>query len=205
MFTLDQPKFFTDFTPRTGLRLTKERQDAVAFLLSKVGNDDGFTMLRELAYVLATVRWETMHSFSPIKEKRFSRANNPREWERQNRYWQTGYYGRGYVQITWDDNYKKAGQRLAGMKFSANGSDITVDADTFTQNPDYVLHPEVAYTIASRGMREGWFTGKRLSNYIKEGTPPDYVNCRRIINGTDHAQDIAGMASQFELLLRAAS
>lgn len=205
MFSIDHPKFFADFTPRTGIRLTGERQDALSFLLSRLENDDGFTMLRELAYVLATVRWETMHSFAPIKERRFSRAKTPREWERQNRYWQTGYYGRGYVQITWEDNYKKAGQRLAGMKFSTNGSDITVDAATFTQNPDYVLHPDAAYAIASRGMREGWFTGKRLSNYIQENTPPDYVNARRIINGTDHAQDIAGMASQFELLLRAST
>jgi len=33
---------------------------------------------------------------------------------------------------------------------------------------------------------------------------PDYVSARRIINGLDHAADIAAYAEQFELLLRGA-
>lgn len=52
-------------------------------------------------------------------------------------------------------------------------------------------------------MREGWFTGKRLGLYIVEAQPPDYVNARRVVNGTDHAQEIATMAAEFELLWRA--
>src|SRR5262245_35535010 len=39
--------------------------------------------------------WETLHTFLPTREK-----CSPREWENQNRYWQTGFYGRGHVQIT---------------------------------------------------------------------------------------------------------
>ena len=70
------------------------------------------------------------------------------------------------------------------------------------QNPDAVLDPQVAYAICSRGMREGWFTRKRLGLYIVESQPPDYVNARRVVNGRDHAQEIATMAAEFELLLR---
>ncbi len=205
MFRFDHRRFFTDFSFRTGLTLTPERRSAVDFLLKKFEGDAGFTMLRELAYVLATTRWETAHTFLPIKEKRFSRAKNPREWERQDRYWRTGFYGRGYVQITWEENYRKAGQKLTGTRLVINGAPVFVEVETFVQNPDYVLNQEAAYAICSRGMREGWFTGKKLGEFIRDGRPPDYVGARRVINGTDHAQDIAALATQFELLLRASS
>ena len=50
------------------------------------------------------------------------------------------------------------------------------------------------------GMREGWFTTKKLSDYIKNGKA-DYVGARRIINGTDEARKIAGYAEIFEKAL----
>lgn len=205
MFNIDKARFFDDFSARTGLPLNDSRRGGLDFLLGKLGADPGFGMLRELAYVLATTRWETMHTFQPIRERRFSQANNPREWARQNVYWKTGFYGRGYVQLTWEDNYRKASQKLAGLPVSVDGQQQTLDAGSLVQNPDWVMQPDVAYLIASRGMREGWFTGKKLGDYIVEGQPPDYEGARRIINGTDHAADIAAMAAQFELLLRAAT
>jgi hypothetical protein len=51
-------------------------------------------------------------------------------------------------------------------------------------------------------MRDGDFTGMKLSDYI---TPEsvDYVNARRIVNGTDRAEQIAGYAEKYEEALRA--
>jgi len=198
MLAVDKAKFFSDFEARTGLRLTADRRRALEFLLDALGKDAGFTMIRELAYVLATIRWETAHTFAPIKESRFSRAKNPREWENQDRYWRTGFYGRGYVQITWEDNYRRAGQRLEGAQFKVGRATLNVDKDTFINDPDLVLQPPIAYAIASRGMREGWFTSKKLGDYIKEGVAPDYGNASRIINGPDHAPDIAAIADNFD-------
>jgi putative chitinase len=203
MIDLDEQRFMTDLPSRTGLRMIPEREKAVTFILGKLRHDPGFTMIRELAYVLATIRWETAHSFTPLRERRVSRARNPRVWEWQTRYWTTGFYGRGYVQITWEKNYRKAGQKLAGATIELDPP-VPISADTFVKSPDYVMQPDVAYTICARGMQEGWFTGKRLGDYIREGEPPDYVNARRIVNGTDHARDIAELAGQFELVLRAA-
>ena len=54
------------------------------------------------------------------------------------------------------------------------------------------------------GMIRGWFTGRKLLDYI-DGDRRDYVNARRIINGTDRAQVIAGYAMAFERALRAAT
>ena len=203
MIDLDEQRFLTDLPSRTGLRLTPEREKAVRFVLGRLRRDPDFTMIRELAYVLATIRWETAHSFLPLKEKRASRARNPRVWELQSRYWNTGFYGRGYVQITWEKNYRNAGRKLAGTTIEL-APPLAIAADTFVQTPDHVMQPDVAYAICARGMREGWFTGKRLGHYIREGEPPDYQNARRIVNGTDHARDIADLATQFELVLRAA-
>jgi putative chitinase len=205
MYSFNRTRFFADFTTRTALTLSTSRRAALEFLLAQLERDPGLKLLREAAYVLATIRWETMHTFLPIKEKRFNREKNPREAARQDRYWNTGYYGRGYVQITWQDNYRKVGEGLTGSRLRIGGANIIVDARTFVDNADWVLDPQVAYWIASAGMRHGWFTRKKLSDYIGNNPPrTDYVNARRIINGLDRAQEIAQLAMQFELLLRAA-
>ncbi len=92
------------------------------------------------------------------------------------------YYGRGFVQLTWYDNYKKESDRLG------------VD---FVHNPDYVLEEEHAADILVHGMTHGRFTGKRLDQYIND-KKKDYIGARRIINGTDKKELIAGYAMKFE-------
>jgi predicted chitinase len=99
------------------------------------------------------------------------------------------FRGRGYVQLTGRANYNHDGTFL--------GIDLI-------GNPDLALQPDVAYRIASRGMKEGWFTGHRLAAYFPDAGPPDYVGARHIINGSDRADDIAEIARKMEEILRAA-
>ncbi|HEX8267369.1 MAG TPA: hypothetical protein VF596_18360 [Pyrinomonadaceae bacterium] len=166
-------------------------------------------MIREAAYMLATVRAESS-SFQPVKEKRASPTRQPKLYRTQSRYWGTGFYGRGFVQLTHKDKYQKAGRHLAGMSITLNNNPLIINSTTFVNKPDLVLQPEIAYLILSRGMREGWFrkrkngTPYKLSDFIKEGQPPDYLNARNIINApSDRAGEIAGYADKFELALRA--
>lgn len=49
------------------------------------------------------------------------------------------YYGRGLVQITWENNYKKVGREI-GL-----GDKLFID-------PDKALDFEVAYKVMSKGM-----------------------------------------------------
>ena len=91
------------------------------------------------------------------------------------------YRGRGFVQITGRDNYKRAGQILG------------VDLLTF---PELAEEPETAAAILYCGMREGWFTGKKLADYFRPGLIDPY-NARRIINGLDRAAEIAGYYRAF--------
>ena len=90
------------------------------------------------------------------------------------------YRGRGYVQITGAANYAKAGKAL--------GVDLL-------RYPDKALDQTIAAQILVQGCRDGWFTGKKLSDY------PDYKNMRRVVNGTDKADTIANYAVRFELAL----
>ena len=199
----DRTKFFNDYKGRFGKITNQQTVDGLNFLLDKIENDQDFTILRQVAYVLATVKAET-GIFQPVKEKRASKLKQPKLWATQNKYWSSNYMGRGYVQITWDYNYLKAGKKLNGVTAKDSGAqNITISDKTFLNNPDLVMQPTFAYLIISRGMREGWFTGKKLGDYIKENVSPDYKGARYIVNGQDRAAEIAGYAEKFELILRA--
>ena len=65
--------------------------------------------------------------------------------------------------------------------------------------------PKLAYQIAIQGMKDGWFTGKKLGQFIKDGQSPDYENARTIINDHDKAHAIADIAKRFNELLAAAA
>jgi putative chitinase len=140
----------------------------------------------QLAYVLATAQWETNHTFEPVKEAYFIKAKDKEAWRKKNlRYYP--WYGRGFVQLTWEYNYKKAGEKI-GVNLLAN--------------PDLAMEPRSAAEILVEGMKEGWFTGKKLSDYITLKTS-GFINARRIINGTDKAKEIAAIAREWDDKLKA--
>jgi hypothetical protein len=201
MFKFDRKKFFDAYRSRFGA-LTQSLVDSLEFLLGQIEQDARFgttdTDRRQLAYCLATFKWETAHTFKPIdefgSEARFNRLYGPqtRVGQRLGNT-QPGdgarFHGRGYVQLTGRSNYARAG---------------TLTEQPLTTNPDLAKDPMLAYQIAIQGMKDGWFTGKKLSQFIKPGLPPDYVNARKIINGTDNADTIAGIARRFNEVLMAA-
>jgi predicted chitinase len=96
------------------------------------------------------------------------------------------YYGRGYVQLTWYENYEKMGRLL--------GVDLL-------NNPELAMSPPIAIKIMIEGMTKGDsnlgdFTGKSLEMYFNEKAN-DPKNARRIINGMDKAALIAGYHYKF--------
>jgi hypothetical protein len=207
------------FFPNYDGRFTTATQTQIHgldFLLTQLEFDERITMIREVAYILATVQGESS-TFQPIKERRASRTRQPALYQTQQRYWPSGFYGRGYVQLTHESNYRKAGTKLTGTIIELANPDgsqrtITVDTETFVNEPDLVMQPSIAYLILSRGMLEGWFrkrsngTPYKLSDFIKEGEAPDYPGARNIINHpSSRAAEFAGFADKFELILRASN
>ena len=130
--------------------------------------------LDQLAYVLATVKWETAHTMQPIKEY------GSTAYLKSKPYWP--YYGRGLVQLTWKDNYAKYG---------------------LDKTPDKALEWDSSLFVLFDGMTKGLFTGKKLDDYINDNKR-DYINARRIINGTDRAKEIAQIADAYRTALIAA-
>lgn len=143
------------------------------------------TDLRHLAYELATAKWETAHTMQPITEM------GPRAYLQGKKYWP--WIGRGYVQLTWQRNYQTMTDRMraSGFRLSA-----TSESPDLIARPELALDPAVAAFVMFDGMENGVFTGKKLADYFN-ATKTDWLNARRIINGTDHAADIATIAKQF--------
>ena len=138
-----------------------------------------WTDSRWFAYLLATAWHETGFTMEPVREAFWMSEL----WREQHlRYWP--WYGRGFCQLTWKANYAKADSELG-----LNGALLAT--------PDLALKSDVAAKVIFKGMDEGWFTGRRLKDYIAGGTC-DYVNARRIINGLDKASAIAAYAASFE-------
>lgn len=64
------------------------------------------------------------------------------------------------------------------------------------KNPEKALDIDIAAQVLLIGMIRGIFTGKKLSDYFKPGTA-DWLNARRIVNGTDKANLIADYSKQY--------
>jgi predicted chitinase len=133
----------------------------------------GLTLKTQIAYVLATVEHETNNTFKPVRE-----AYWMPEWWRKRKLRYYPCYGRGYVQLTWDFNYRRYGQIL-GIPL--------------LKEPDRAMEPAIACFILVHGLKHGVFTGKKITDYIRQGKI-DLVGARRCVNGTDKAGKIAGIA-----------
>lgn len=200
MLKLDRKKLLDGYTIRFG-PLTDNLAEAFKFLLGKIESDDRFADTeadrRQLAYCLATFKWETAHTMKPIDEFGGSAYFNKRYGPQTKVGKMLGntkpgdgdlFHGRGYVQITGRRNYAKAK--------SLTGVDLI-------NNPDLAKDPEIAYQIAIQGMKDGWFTGRKLSQFIA-GEKADFENARTIINGHDQAGKIADIARRYSEILREA-
>lgn len=131
----------------------------------------------QTAYLLATTYWETAHTMKPVEEA-FWLSD---DWRKRNlRYYP--WHARGYVGLTWERNYVKA-----GLKINVN----------LVEDPTRAMDPANAAAILVFGSMEGWFTGKKIDDYITL-QQSDYVGARRVINGTDKAHAIAEIAREYE-------
>lgn len=179
---MNRAAFFDAIRPMFAGGLTQVAVERIEAVLT--GLHERATPLHDAAYILGTAhhesdRWKTMEEYASgaAYEGRKDLGNTVKGDGKR-------FKGRGLVQITGRRNYGDWSKRL--------GVDLLT-------NPTRAADLRYAVPILIDGMRLGTFTGKALSHYM-----PDYVQARRIVNGTDKADLIAGYARKYEAALRAA-
>lgn len=189
--SVDRDKFFDSVRGSLfGGSLTQEQVDGMNVLLdlwekhfAQNNPKDGTNWL---AYCLATAYHETAATMQPIAEygkgsgKEYGQPTGPHD---------QCYYGRGFVQITWEENYIK-------------GEDVLRDKYNIEcpihQYADRALETEAAAMLLFDGSVYGWFTGVSLQDYFNKAKEiEDPYNARRVINGTDQAEKIKGYFYNF--------
>jgi putative chitinase len=153
------------------------------------------TDLRWLAYILSTTYHETAKTMQPIAEygkgkkydygKKLKMGGGPGKriaYETPDKI----FYGRGHTQNTWYENYQRLTKAAATQGKPWD----------FLNNPELLLQMEPSIWATFFAMRVGLYTGKKLSDYFTD-KKEDWVNSRKIINGLDCAEKIAGYAKVF--------
>jgi hypothetical protein len=107
------------------------------------------TDLRWLAYLLATVYHECATKMWPVTEY------GTQEYLQSLEYYP--YIGRGFVQLTWKENYERA-SAILGL----------IDDRDLVDNPDVALDSLIAARCLFRGCAEGWWTGEKLGDYCND-------------------------------------
>jgi hypothetical protein len=165
--------------------LTQQQVDGMSVILAVWEYQAGGTPMddvRWLAYMLATVYHECATRMWPTTEYGSQDYLQGKEY--------FPFIGRGFVQLTWEDNYRKASAALG-----------LIDDRDLVEHPEYALDSLIATRVMFRGMAEGWFTGRQLGNYFNDDKD-DPVNARQIINGNDQDDLIAGYHRTFLEALR---
>ena len=146
--------------------------DALAVAIIKYARAVGVTDNSHIASILGNIQIETNMG---VHNSEIGGSNT--------RY--APYYGRGLIQITWENNYRRFGNFFG------------VD---FVSNPELVKDYKYSIPIAVGGMTgvggSPTFTGKKLSDY-GSGDRFDFVNARRTVNGTDKAQLVASESKRW--------
>jgi putative chitinase len=141
---------------------------------------------RWIAYALGTTYHETDAQMQPICE--YGRGQGHPYGVADPVTGQT-YYGRGFVQLTWKNNYETMNTRLHDLG-------VLKPEDNMVDNAELALRLDVASAVLVDGMMRGEFTGMRLDQFFNAHMT-DWLHARRIINGMDRAMIVAGYAKEF--------
>lgn len=183
-------KFFASIRPLFGKMTTAQVEGIEAKLAAFAAQG---SPLAYVAYGLATSFHETAQRMQPVPEIGRGRG---KPYGKPGKHGGQVAYGRGDVQLTWDSNYEIADAEL-GLKGA-----LLADFNR-------ALETEISARVMVCGMTEGWFAGDKVgrhkfARYLPAKGPatvPNFISARRIINGIDRAEKVAGYAMSFQAAL----
>ncbi len=179
-------------------KLNNDQTEAL-YSMAEFFEDYGGKLNAQLAYIFATAYHEVGPALKPVREgfakddaqairittKMFTDGKISTNYALPVN--GKSYFGRGFVQLTWEANYKKLGKVLG---------------EPLAEKPELALETEIAAKIIVKGMIDGLFSNKKLSDYIND-KKTDYTGARRIINGIDRAAMVSAYAIKFAQALDA--
>lgn len=199
---MNRPAFYAEARRYLGSLSTA---NVIGFELFLTEGERQTLPIDQFAYILATVWWETGKTMQQMREA-FWVSHDPviaEAWRKKHlRYYP--YYGRSYPQFTWQRNYQCATDTW-NKKYRGDGPEID-----FVENPDAIMDPRYGVPLTFDAMREGWFTERKLSDYldgIDESDAADLAEfklARKVVNGNDRATEIGKLALVFEKSLKMA-
>lgn len=191
---INRPQFYREFKLKFSIKkLTQEQVDSIECIFNEIERND-IQDIRWVSYMLATVYHETAATMLPIEE--YGKGKG-KLYGRRIKHSGLPYtnvlgimYGRGYVMLTWYENYDLMGRLL--------GIDLL-------HYPEKASDPKIAAKILVEGMTKGSssfgdFTGKCLEQYFNDKIE-DPLHARRIINGMDKTGLIETYYNKFKLCL----
>lgn len=207
---MNRPQFFTAIRPLFDGKLSTTQVKGIESILdafTEVGDGDPDT----LAYCLATVHHETGRRFEAVREgyaktdagarkavanlaKKRGPKSAPAKYGVSTGPYGHAYYGRGFPQLTWEENYAKSSK------------DAGVD---LVKNPDAMLDPKISARVLIRGIMDGRWNGRGKGLDFYEGDD-DFLNdaeaaeARRTVNVQDKAVLIAGYHRKYYAALKSA-
>lgn len=175
---IDRKKYFdaVRISPFGGY-MTQQQVDGQSIILDRWEFDPATVDLRWLSYALSTVYHECAATMWPIEE--YGKGKGMAYGNEDPPGSGNVFYGRGFVQLTWADNYERATSELE-----------LEDENDLYMHPEKALDPAIAADVMFYGMIEGWFRSDSkgphtLPRYFNDQIADPYL-AREIINGDKH-------------------
>lgn len=158
-----------------GGKLIQQQVDGMNYILDAWETYCPHDDRRWLSYFMGTAKHETASAMWPVEE--YGKGSGA-DYGKPDPTTGQAYYGRGFVQLTWADNYKRADTEFGWTKGAGNSCYWKADLQ---------LKPDVSARTGYLGMVEGWFRSdsKGRQTFIRyfSASVDDAFNAREIING----------------------
>lgn len=137
-------------------------------LVLKALAEQGIADLNTQIAAAATIQIECS-GWVPVVERRADKIKQPKLWATQERYWKAGYFGRGILQLSLEENYRACGEAM-GI--------------------DLLAHPELALEPATAARIFAWYF--KTFHVAESAQAGHWATVRMRVNGGNGVDVLAG-------------